>query len=138
MTRLVGRAVLALTVASPAASLAAPADGAGPPGPLPPDLVAKARSIDAYPTFCAIPPTPAGVRGAGAFKAAVMDTRISGARLVRQTAPSTFSLSDTEAFAAAERGQAAPPPPMTMPSQGAAEDFAKAARARATPPKRPR
>ncbi|MGI8839400.1 MAG: hypothetical protein ACR2F8_01215 [Caulobacteraceae bacterium] len=92
----------------------------------------------AYPTFCSIPPAPVGVRAAAAFKSAVMDTRIAGARLVSQTAPSTFSLEGTEAYAAAGRAEARPPPPMTASDAAAAEDFAKAARARAMPPKRKR
>ena len=120
-----------------ASQAAQPGPGAAPPS-LPPDLVAAAREVRAYPTFCSIPPTPAGVRRAVAFKGAVMDTRVAGARLVSQTAPSTFSLEGTDQYAAAGRAEAAPPPPMTAPSEAAAEDFAKAARQRAKPPKRPR
>ena len=143
MTRLIGTRLIWLGVgliaaASPSTSLAAQPEAGGPPASLPPDLVAKARDVHAYPTFCSIPPTPVGVRGPGAFRAAVVDTRVAGARLVSQTAPSTFSLGDTDAFAAAQREEAAPPPPMTAPSEADAEAFAKAARARATPPKRPR
>jgi len=66
-----------------------------------------------------------------------VDTRVAGARLVSQTAPSTFSLGDTDDYAASGRAEAAPPP-MTAPSEASAEDFAKAARERAKAPKRPR
>lgn len=101
-------------------------------------MVAQARQVRAYPTFCSIPPTPAGVRGAKAFRGAVVETRIAGARLVSQTEPSTFSLGDTDAFAAAARAEAAPPPPMTTPGEAATEDFAATGRQRVTPPARPR
>ena len=102
------------------------------------DLLEQAQSVHAYPTFCSIPPKPAGVRGAKAFKSAVVDTRVAGARLVAQTAPSTFSLDDTDQFAAAARAEAAPPPPMTTPDEAATEDFATTGRQRVTPPSRPR
>ncbi len=138
MTSPIWLGVCVLVMASPCASLAASPCAGAPPIPLPPDLVAAARGARAYPTFCSIPPTPSGVRQPTAFKAAVVDTRVAGARLVRQTAPSTFSLGDTDAYAAAGRAEATPPPPMTTPSDAAAEDFARAARARAKPPKRPR
>jgi|GEM_PF-3394739 len=138
MTRLIWLGVGLLVLASPSASLAAQPGAGGSPPPLPPDLLGRAREVSAYPTFCSIPPTPVGVRGAGAFKAAVVDTRLAGARLASQTAPSTFSLGDTEAFAATQRDEAAPPPPMTAPSEADTADFTKAARERATPPTRPR
>ena len=138
MTSLIWLAAGLLVLASPSASLAAQPCPGAPPASLPPDLVAGAREVRAYPTFCSIPPTPVGVRDAAAFKGAVTNTRVAGARLVRQTAPSTFSLGDTDTYAAAGRAQAAPPPPMTTPGDATAEDFAKAARERAKPPKRPR
>ncbi len=138
MTSPIWLGVCLLVSASPSASLAASPGAGAPPSLLPPDLVATARDVRAYPTFCSIPPAPAGVRQPAAFKEAVVDTRVVGARLVRQTAPSTFSLGDTDAYAAAGRAEAAPPPPMTTPGGAAAEDFAKAARERAKPPKRPR
>lgn len=137
MTSLISLGVGLLVSASASLSLAAPRAAGVPPSLFPPDLVAAARDVRAYPTFCSIPPTPTGVRQPATFKAAVFDTRFAGARLVHQTAPSTFSLGDTDAYAAAGRAEAAPPPPMTAPAD-AAEDFAKAARDRAKPPKRPR
>ncbi|MGI9168648.1 MAG: hypothetical protein ACR2FH_00530 [Caulobacteraceae bacterium] len=121
----------------PAASHAAqPASGSA--TILPPDLVTRAREVQAYPTFCSIPPTPTDVRDAAAFRGAVAKARIAGANLARPSAPSTFSLQDTGDFAASAREEAAPPPPITTPDQADAEAFAKAARARATPPHRPR
>lgn len=138
MTRLIGLGGGLLVLAVQPAGVAARPCGAVPPPSLPPDLMAAAAEARAYPTFCSIPPPLVGVRNAGAFKGAVMDTRIAGARLVSQTAPSTFSLGDTDDYAAAGRAEAAPPPPMTAPIETTAEDFAKAARDRARPPKRPR
>jgi hypothetical protein len=115
------------------AAVAAPS-----PAPLlPPDLVADAAAVHAYPTFCAIPAAPTNVRTASAFKALVVDTRVAGARVVASTAPSTFSLTDTEAFAAAARAFAAPPAPMSSTDQSPTEAFATSARDRALPPRRP-
>lgn len=138
MTSLIWLGAGLAAMASPTVVLAAQPDASAPPPALPPDLVARARDARAYPTFCAIPPAPTGVRVAAAFKGAVVDTRVAGANVVAQTAPSTFSLEGTDQFATAERGEAAPPPPMTAPSDAAAADFVKTARDRVTPPKRPR
>jgi hypothetical protein len=136
MTTLFGFGVCAFVLATPAAVLAAQ-PCPGPSEAAPPDLLAQAHQVRAYPTFCAIPPKPVGVRGAAAFKTAVVDTRVAGARLVGQTAASTLSLDDTDQFAAAARGEAAPPLPMTTPDQSGAEDFVNSGRKRVTPPARP-
>jgi len=137
MTTLICRSTLVLVLGAPSASLAAqPCPG---PSEAPaPDLLAQAGQVRPYPAFCSIPPTPAGVRGAKAFKSAVVETRVAGARLVARTAPSTFSLEDTDGFAAAARAEAAPPPPMITPGDAATEDFAASGRKRVTPPPRPR
>ena len=77
------------------------------------------------------------MRGAEAFKAAVVDTRVEGARLVRRTAPDTFTLNATDDFLAQARRDATPPPPLTTPSDGDTAAFVKEMRARATPPPKP-
>jgi hypothetical protein len=91
----------------------------------------------AYPTFCAIPEAPRDVRGADAFKAAVVETRLAGRQTLRDSAPDTFLLpiGGAEAFAADARARAAYPSAAAAPAEQATRDFADAARARATPPK---
>jgi hypothetical protein len=94
----------------------------------------------AYPAFCDIPRTPTDVRGATAFKAAVVDTRLAGRRLVRATGPDTFGLplGEADAFSRAARTEAAPPPEMSTPPSEDSEAVAAELRRRATPPPRPR
>ncbi|MBA3811117.1 MAG: hypothetical protein H0X27_05635 [Caulobacteraceae bacterium] len=121
-------ALVAPVIAAAADSCAADARGPSPD---------SASRLSDYPTFCSIPSAPTDVRGAAAFKAEVVATRMAGARLVRSTAPDTFSVAGTEAFAAGARADAAPPPPITTPSQSDTAAFVKASRARATPPARP-
>jgi hypothetical protein len=135
MTRLIALGCALLGSALIPAGAAAQCRPAAPP--LPADLLAAAAEPGAYPSFCSIPPTPVGVRDAAAFRSAVLDTRVAGVRLLRQTAPSTFTLEGTDAYALIGRAEAAPPRPMTAPGEAAA-DFANAARHRATPPKRRR
>jgi hypothetical protein len=136
MTRLLWLSVGICAWGAPAASLAAqpcPADSEVSPA----ELSAQAHDVHIYPTFCSIPPTPTGVRNAAAFKSAVVDTRVAGVRLVDQTAPSTFSLEDTDRFAAEARAEAAPPPPMTTPEEPGSQDFVDTGRKLVTPPSRP-
>ncbi|THD80917.1 MAG: hypothetical protein E7812_05750 [Phenylobacterium sp.] len=88
-----------------------------------------------YPTFAGIPAMPKDVRPVkqyGRDAAAVEKTR---AQLERQTAPETWSLSDTEAFAAKARAEAGDEPAPT--ASGDTADFANTQRKRATPPPPP-
>lgn len=93
---------------------------------------------NAYPSFCDIPAAPTDARGASGFKTVVVDTRLAGAGLVRETTPAHFSLDQSDAFEAAARRQVMAPPPMTPPGGADTAAFVKAARARARPPSRPR
>ena len=122
-------------LAKAAGSCAAPPS---PRAPLPADLIAAAAHANTYPTFCSIPPTPTDVRGAAAFNAVVVETRLAGADLAIQGAASTFSLNGTDDFAVGARGAAAAPPPMTPADEPGTEAFIKEMRAKATPPPRPR
>jgi hypothetical protein len=96
-----------------------------------------AETRSSYPTFCAIPQIPTGVRDAGDFKVAVVDVRKAGRRVAEQSAPDTFGLvaGQSEPFGADARAQVAWPG-SAQPTDTAA--FAAAARRRATPPPRPR
>jgi hypothetical protein len=100
---------------------------------MPTDLVAKADAVNTFPSFCDIPAAPVDVRSVAAFRAAVVETRLAGARLVAQTGPESFSLEGTEAFAAAARAEAAPPPPIDS-GPATTDEFLRDARARALAP----
>jgi hypothetical protein len=118
--------VAPLAIWTPARVLAAPRCAAPPTAA---DL--------AYPDFCDIPVTPTDVRSASTFKAAVIRTRAAGAGLIARTAPETFTLTGTENFEAESKRAATLPPPVTAPGEPDTAAFAAAARAKATPPRRP-
>jgi hypothetical protein len=92
-----------------------------------------------YPRFQDIPAVPADVRPSAAWKASVLSLQSAGAAIVSASGPDSFSLNNTEAFAADVRRQldskASTPPTAAEVAESAA--FVKAARARATPPPRP-
>ena len=91
-----------------------------------------------YPSFCSIPAVPHDVRTAEAFKSVVVDTRLGGRSLEQNTGPNQFSLSDTAGFEAQAKLEATPPAPITTPGPADTEAFLRDARARVTPPPRPR
>ena len=97
-----------------------------------------AEGAGAYPTFCSIPRPPTHVRPPAAIHREVLETRLAGRDVVHATQPSTFTLDDTAGFAGRATTEAAPPPPVTTPSEADTEAFSKAARATASPPKHPR
>jgi len=94
------------------------------------------RDAHRWPTFCEIPPTPRDLRGAQAFKAAVLNTRLVGRDVDVEAKAGPFSLSDTEDFAARARMDAAAPPPLTPTGAPDAAEFTDQARARPAPPAR--
>jgi hypothetical protein len=103
--------------------------------------VAAAAARNApYPTFADIPQAPGDVRSVEGWNIAVNGTEAERAQLLAETAPSTFSLSNTEGFIAAERAAIAYDP-ADVPGAGQAAEsaaWAKSMRERATPPPRPR
>jgi hypothetical protein len=117
------------------ASAAFAATASASPAPVRPCAASSAPS--GYPTFCGVPLTPTNVRSADAFRAAVLDVRLAGRQVARQSAPDTFSLplGGAESFDAAARAAAAYPAPVAGPAGLQSDAFAAAARARATPPK---
>lgn len=137
MTRAACAAALVAFLAGPAAA-AASESCVAPSGQelLPADMVAAARQPHAFPTFCSIPPIPGDVRTASQYKTAVVDTRLAGRQLTRESDESTFSLTGTDDFAAGARIEAVPPPPMDNPD-GDTDAFINAAKSRANPPPRP-
>jgi hypothetical protein len=112
---------------------------AGPPNPATEQAIAAARQSAAYPTFASIPPLPTDVRPLASWKSAVMTVRDDGAALTEMAAAEPWTLSDTDGWAGRERAEAAPPPPVTTASsQADSEAYAAALRARAIPPPRKR
>jgi hypothetical protein len=93
-----------------------------------------------YPTFEDIPQMPTDLRSEGGWQLAVTATEQDRVELLNAAAPSTFSLSGTEAFAAAQRARIDIDPSdiPTAADAAATEAWARAMRARATPPPRPR
>jgi hypothetical protein len=91
-----------------------------------------------YPTFCSIPKPPTNLKSPATIHREVLDTRVAGRDLVDATEPSTFTLDDTAGFSQRAITEAAPPPPVTAPSEADTEAFVEAARATASPPRHPR
>lgn len=92
------------------------------------------------PRFVDIPPIPTDVRTPVEFKKAVGAEKVAADKLKRDTAPGTWTLSDTEGYASKARklGKAPPSDIPTDADRAATEAFAKAARDRATaPPSKP-
>lgn len=103
-------------------------------------IEAGAAQSTAWPTFEGIPQTPTDVRSPEGWRLAVTATEGDRLELLRATAPGTFSLDGTEAFAASQRARididASDIP--TAADAAETEAWARAMRARATPPPRPR
>ena len=98
-------------------------------------VIAGARADTAYPKFSDIPPAPANPRTARNWARAVANVEAAGAQLAAQTAPGTWTLDGTAAFAARAQTDVTPPPAITTSDT---EAFARDARERATPPPSPR
>lgn len=109
-----------------------------PASPIAAEVAAKARASHDYPTFADIPPVPTDVRALPAFGRAATELEVAGADLTRETAPGTWTLTGTESFAGRARDIAGPEPTGPESTTAATEAFAKAQRARATPPPSPR
>jgi len=90
-----------------------------------------------YPTFAEIPAVSGDVRSPAEWRRDIIAVRAAGVKLASETAPNTFTLNDTEAFAARTRAQASKggAAPNEITGRAQADAFANAARGRAlTPP----
>jgi hypothetical protein len=131
-------ATAALAALAPAGAIAAPAAPAS-PAPETTAAIAAARANAPYPSLGSVPPRPTDVRSVKAWKASVLATEARRDELTRMAAAEPWTLYDTEGWAEHERQAAIPPPPITTPSSDAdTEAYAAALRARATPPPRKR
>jgi hypothetical protein len=103
-------------------------------------VVAADADPGPWPTFADIPELPADLRSAEAWRDAVAEQEADGLFTRRNAAEETWSLNDTEAFAARLRAEVAAvdvhaPTDAEMAESAA---YARALRARATPPPLPR
>jgi hypothetical protein len=121
-------AAAAIVLVAAGRSLAAPTPTA--------DAIDAAERPAPLPTFASIPPAPTDLRPFAAWRSAIIDIKSVGARIAAEAAVEPWTLAGTEAWADRARDEAAPPPPMTTPSEGDTEAFVKAMRERATPPPR--
>jgi hypothetical protein len=94
------------------------------------------RARTAYPSFRDIPAVSTDIRPLALYGRSAHELEVARAQVEADTAPGTWSLSDTESFAERARRQAGPELPAANPSQSEAE--AQALRERATPPPRRR
>ena len=104
--------------------------------PLAAQAAAAAANPGSYPRFSQIPDAPVDVRSPAAWGVAVANLKAAGARLTAETAPETFTLHDTEAFAEQTRRAVANAgaAPGEEASRAQADAFVRTARERATPP----
>ena len=103
-----------------------------PRSPIAAEVAKSARADAAYPTFRSIPPVPKDLRPHRQYGQAAAQTEKEAAALAAATADSTWTLNNSETFAAKARADAGPELPPVQP--GATEAFARDQKARATPP----
>jgi hypothetical protein len=102
---------------------------------------AASRAKVAFPRFRDVPPLPADVRPASAFKTAVASSNAAGADLLAYAAANPPSVAQdpaqTEAFAAAQRARI-PADQRAAPTTAGTEEFAARLREQAAPPPPPK
>jgi hypothetical protein len=106
-----------------------------PRSPIAAEVATNVRPNAAYPTFRSIPPIPKDVRPHRQYGVQAGQTEKQAADLKAATADNTWTLNNSETFAAQARADAGPelPPGQTADT----EAFAKGQKARATPPPPP-
>lgn len=109
-----------------------------PASPVAEDISRMVKASRQDPTFASIPPVPKEERKLADWGKAADQLEIAGAKLDRETAPNTWTLTGTEGFAARARSQAGPDLDTSTSTTTASEAFAKELRERATPPPSPR
>lgn len=107
-----------------------------PRSPIAAEVARVSRANTDFPSFKEIPGRPTDVRPLRAYGEAADVVDTARANLERDTAPGTWSLNGTEAFAAKARVEAGPE--ATPGNPAATEAFAQDLRARATPPPPPK
>jgi hypothetical protein len=108
-----------------------------PRSPIAREVATSVRSDAPYPTFRGIPPVPKDVRPHRQYGVAAAQIEKEREALVAETGDQSWTLQNTETFAAQARSEAGPERPPGQPGDTTA--FAKDQKARATaPPARPR
>ena len=102
-----------------------------PNSPVAADVQRLSRTGTDFPSFNEIPAVSKDTRPLPAYGAASQDLKLAAAELERQTAENTWTLRNSEEFAARLRQGVPDIPP---PQPGDAEAFARELRERATPP----
>lgn len=103
-----------------------------PASPVAAEVARVARTSRDFPSFRNIPATPADLRPVGLYGREAEQVKLAGAALIRETEPETWTLQESESFAARAREAAGPELPPAAPQDS--EAFARALRERATPP----
>jgi hypothetical protein len=110
------------------------------PGPPPTAATTEVRALasgaKAYPRFSEIPVLPVDERPLAAWGRAAGEVLAEGAALERDSGENTWTLSQTEAFAA-KTSQTSGPTAPSVSATAAADAFARDVRKRATPPPPP-
>ncbi|MBS0331809.1 MAG: hypothetical protein JSS35_03505 [Proteobacteria bacterium] len=103
-----------------------------PRSPIAVEVAKTVRPHAAYPTFAAFPAAPKGLRPVRQYGVDAAAVEKSGQQLVKATAEDTWTITDTEGFAAQAQIDAGPALPPANPAD--TEAFANAQKARATQP----
>jgi hypothetical protein len=103
-----------------------------PASPVAPDVARLTRGDAKFPTFASIPNPPKDVRPLAQYGRSAQAVLAEGEALTQATAPGTWTLEGTDAFAAKARRDAGPQ--LEPPTPGDAEAFARELRERAKPP----
>ena len=103
-----------------------------PASPVAGEVAKVTRQPGKFPTFASIPAKPTDVRPVAQYGRDARAVLAAGDAVVTATAPGTWTLSGTEAFA--DKGRQDAGPQIEPPKPGDAEAFARSLRERATPP----
>ena len=107
-----------------------------PRSPIAAEVAKTVRADAAYPTFRGIPPAPKGLRPRRQYGVQAAQIEKEADQLAAATADNTWTLENSETFAAQARADAGPVLPPAEP--GETEAFVKGLKARATPPPPPK
>lgn len=103
-----------------------------PASPVAADVARLTRTNRDYPRFSEIPAPPTDLRPVGLYGREAEAVKAAGARLIAETAPETWTLGDTQAFADRARRDAGPE--LEPATDRDSDAFARELRERATPP----
>jgi hypothetical protein len=133
--RLAGSAALCLALGGCLSSNPFTDAQVDPRSPIAKEVATTVKPDAPYPTFAAIPDRPKDVRPVRQFGVAAQQVDKAAADLMAQTSDDKFTLNDTDTFTAQAQAAAGPEAAPSQAQQAAeTEAFAAALRKRATPP----